>query len=103
MTAMDLTKVQSLLDLSERMLVQALSGEWDALGACQDEQGALAKDIFQGVTECSFVEREIITKITDITAQVVTLMERHKAEIADQLKQLRKGGEVNNAYLQHIE
>lgn len=100
---MNLTRLAHLEELTERMLLDALNGEWAALEQLQDEHNELAREVFTGINAYSLSEGETVSKIIEIIAQVVDLVEQQKTDIADQLIQLKKSNRVQNAYLQNSE
>ena len=96
-------KLQQLLALSEQMLVLALEGDWDGLSHLEIEQGILAREIFVAVQACSTDEQILITRVNALIIQVIELAEQNRAALAEEMKQLKKGNEVQHAYLQNYD
>lgn len=96
----DVNKLNQALELTERILASALRSDWEVVNELQLEHGRQIKALFAEAKSCTSEERECLVKISALTNQAVTLVEQNKADIAEQLRQLKKSEAGQKAYLQ---
>lgn len=92
--------LDEVVNLTESMYVAAMAAEWDELDHLQQQQAALIK---QGVfeTDVAGKNHEVLQKVVELTHLVIDIAETHRLQLYDELMQLKKNGNAQNAYLQN--
>ncbi|MGR8931160.1 MAG: flagellar protein FliT [Gammaproteobacteria bacterium] len=92
--------LQEALDVTENMYAAALRSAWDELDELHRRQTVLVDLALQKIE--SVEDASILRRIKELTDQVIELAEQHRQELGKQLVQMKKGGDVQNAYMKNI-
>lgn len=88
-----------VINLTESMYVAAMSSEWDALIILQDQQAQMIQQ--EAFKVAAAADRDALKRVSELTHWVAEMAEAHRAELYDEIKQLKKTDSVQNAYLQN--
>jgi len=91
-------RLQEGLDITENMYAAALQSAWDDVRVLQQRQSALL-NLLSDVN--SLEEANTLSRIKELTDQVIELAEQHRLQLGKELVQMKKGGDAQNAYLKN--
>ena len=94
-----MAEIDQLQDLTEQMLLHALTGEWEDLMACETKRTAIIKSITALTADDN--TRNKLADMIDKNAQILTLAMTEKDKIADEMRQSKKLEKAEQAYRQY--